>query len=221
MFSHYVRALPIFLVICALSLPVLPAHGQDQVEPLPAKPQRDLPNPPAPETAPPAETAALPALPHLLPDVLAAGAANSEDNADSPIGDVGQWSRLAYQSLPTGNWDIFAANGDGSAPRNLSNHPAADARPQLNLDGTRVVFNSERDGNAEIYTVNADGSAINRLTYTHAADYSPAWSPDSQRIAFFSNRFGDRQIFVMDTTGQNVVNISNVPWAEYDPIWVK
>ena len=57
-------------------------------------------------------------------------------------------------SDPTnGNADIFIAAADGTAQRQLTDHPASDVTPRSSPDGTSVVFTSERDGNPEIYVL--------------------------------------------------------------------
>lgn len=133
--------------------------------------------------------------------------------------DLGDWSRLTFQSYRDGNWEIYLARGDGSQAVRLTNHPAADSRPRLNRGGTRVAFNSNRDGNTEIYTINWDGSGLSRLTNHAAPDLAPAWSPDSSRIAFASNRDGNYEIYVMQADGSGLVRLTYDGADDTYPVW--
>src|SRR6266581_946542 len=103
--------------------------------------------------------------------------------------------QIAFDSFRDGNWEVYVMNEDGSAPTNLTNHPAIESGPAWSPDGKRIAFSSSRDGDAEIYVMNADGTAPIRLTTNAANDYYPAWSPDGNRIAFSSYRDGNDEIY--------------------------
>ena len=98
------------------------------------------------------------------------------------------WSRdgrtIVFVSWRDGNGEVYAMDADGSAPRNLTQHPAKDVRPAWSPDGRRIAFVSRRDGNSEVYVMNADGSGKRNLTRNRANDDYPTWSPDGRRIAF-------------------------------------
>ncbi len=54
--------------------------------------------------------------------------------------------------------------GQRSQRINMSNNPAADARPSLDRGVNHVAFNSDRYGNADIFVVNTDGNNLTGLT---------------------------------------------------------
>ena len=114
-----------------------------------------------------------------------------------------------FVSWRDGNGEVYAMNADGSAPRNLTQHPGKDVRPAWSPDGRRITFVSRRDGNSEVYVMNADGSAKRNLTRDRANDDYPTWSPDGRRIAFLratrSNR-GLRGVIRFYGYDLNVVN---------------
>jgi len=201
MFSRCLRAFAVLAVIaavCAFSLSSAVVNAQDQTVPAAlAKPDRDAPFPAPPAASDIAAAASLPA--------ATAG--------------VDQWSKLVYQSFRDGNWEIYATKGDGSAPVNVSQNAASDARPQLNIGATRIVFNSNRDGNVEIYSVNTDGTGLARLTYDNAIDFAPAWSPDSGRIVFVSNRTGNYEIWVMNADGTSPTQLTFDNAPDTSPAW--
>ena len=84
------------------------------------------------------------------------------------------------------NSEVFVADGDGSNPRNLSNHPAFDGWPSWSPDGTQIVFASNRRANYQIFVMNADGSNVRLVANTEGRATEPRWSPDGKSI-YFSN----------------------------------
>ncbi|MGQ0603277.1 MAG: TolB family protein, partial [Anaerolineales bacterium] len=95
------------------------------------------------------------------------------------------WSKVVFQSLRFGNWDIFIGNDDGAGQTRLTASGDADIHPRLNRGVTRIVYISKQ-GDYEIRVMNTDGSAGQNLTSNDQDDVAPAWSPDSSRIAFQS-----------------------------------
>ncbi len=152
---------------------------------------------------------------------LAAATAPLEPEASSRSLDdnLVSWTRLAYESCRDGNWEIYLARGDGSQPTRLTNHPALDMEPRLNIGATRVAFVSDRDGNSEVYTVNVDGSGLARLTFTPAAESHPCWSPDGSHIVFASKRDGDWDIYVMRADGSGQVPLIDWGGDDVEPAW--
>jgi Tol biopolymer transport system component len=79
-----------------------------------------------------------------------------------------------------------------------ANSPSAFARyPDLNKDGTRIVFNFQGD----LWTVPVKGGSAQRLTIHEAYDFLPMWSSDDRSIAFSSNRYGNYDVFTVPSTG--------------------
>lgn len=119
-------------------------------------------------------------------------------------------SRLAFQSFRDGNWEIYAARGDGDLPVRLTNASEPDLRPRFNYDASRIVYSSRRDGNYELYSMNTDGSNLRRLTYTSEDESSPSWSMDGRRIVFARASSTGRDIFSMDADGGNELRLTFV-----------
>jgi TolB protein len=82
------------------------------------------------------------------------------------------------------NSEVFVANGDGSEPRNLSNHMAFDGWPAWSPDGTKIAFGSNRNANYQIWIMNADGSGPRLLANTEGRATEPRWAPDGKTIYF-------------------------------------
>lgn len=110
-------------------------------------------------------------------------------------------SGVVYASRVTGNWEIFRADLDGSAPVNLSNHPLADQYPRVSPDGSRVAFHTNRDVNFEIYTMRADGSEQRNASRDPGEDRFANWTPDGRIV--WSRFLTSFDLFLMDGDGSN------------------
>ncbi|MEZ4728069.1 MAG: LamG-like jellyroll fold domain-containing protein [Caldilineaceae bacterium] len=122
---------------------------------------------------------------------------------------------LAYAVNQNGNVDIYQMRSDGSAQKNLTNHPAFEWGPSWSPDGEQIAFVSERDGNLEIYVMNADGSAQRRVTQNTLYDIGPVWSPDGQWLAYKSFENSDYHIYLLkpDGSGQQLLTTgANSDW---------
>ncbi|CAM5218722.1 DPP IV N-terminal domain-containing protein [Alishewanella longhuensis] len=84
--------------------------------------------------------------------------------------------------------DIWLSNRDGSAPRQLTNHPAAEFSPKFSPDGKWIAFSATYDNNTDVYVMPANGGNATRLTWHPGADIVNGWSPDSKQVLFASNR---------------------------------
>src|SRR5215213_2065386 len=97
---------------------------------------------------------------------------------------------------PTGDFEIFTMNPDGTGVTQLTHNTAFDAQPAFSDDGSTIVFTSERDGNKEIYVMNSNGTDEGRMTNNTTPDYNPTISPNGITIAYQSVRNGNYEIIV-------------------------
>lgn len=121
---------------------------------------------------------------------------------------TGQPPRIAFTSNrgdPRGAIHIWVMNGDGSAPRQVTQGAGQDGSPSWSPDGQRLTFESRRGGSAQIYVINTDGSGEQQLTKAPNNSGAPAWAPDGRQIAFHSDRdaLGFYRLYVMDADGSN------------------
>jgi Tol biopolymer transport system component len=94
----------------------------------------------------------------------------------SPDGDD-----FVYDSVASGNWDIYSQRVGGETAFNLTEDSAAhDCSPAFSPDGKQIVFRSEREGGG-LFVMGATGESVRRLT---DFGYNPAWSPDGEEIVF-------------------------------------
>jgi Tol biopolymer transport system component len=126
---------------------------------------------------------------------------------------------------PTGDFEIFRMNADGTGVRQLTTNKVDDFGPVLSPDKSKVAYHSygkltsNPEGDYEIYVMNAsEGTAKRNLTNNRADvnDFNPLFSPGGKKIAYTSsgkrasNPEGDSEVYVMrslDGTGQK--NLTN------------
>ena len=126
---------------------------------------------------------------------------------------------LAFVSDRDGNNEIYLMYSDGSAARNLTNHPANDRHPSWSPDGSRLAFASRRDDDSfDIYVLEVDSLAVTRLTF-EGENNRPAYSPDGSRIAFVSDRYGDKDIMVMNADGSSQLQLTFDVDDDDQPSW--
>jgi Tol biopolymer transport system component len=121
-------------------------------------------------------------------------------------------SKIVYTSARDGNFEIYLLDfkrnsGDAYAIR-LTDQAEPEWRPNLSLDGTKIVFESHRSGAWDIYSMNSDGSQVVQLTNT-TQNYEPDWSPDGSKIVFHSYRDGYNAIYVMNADGSEQTRLTN------------
>ena len=128
--------------------------------------------------------------------------------------------RLAYDTKPGDNYEVFAVNADGTNRLNVSNEGGGDLDPVWSPDGTRIAWVHYYDGKGDILVANADGTNKRNLTNHPKDDRAPVWSPDGTKIAFASYRTNDRwEVYVMNADGSNVIKLTNQQCQSHDPVW--
>ncbi|HEX2268832.1 MAG TPA: S8 family serine peptidase, partial [Pyrinomonadaceae bacterium] len=109
---------------------------------------------------------------------------------------------------PSGGYDVFLVNPDGTNVVNITDTQGDDIRPTWSPDGTRFAYACMRQPDGSIASPqricvrNADGTGFAVLSNTLAEDFGPAWARDGNRIAFSSFTPGFEPILsVMNSDG--------------------
>ena len=110
--------------------------------------------------------------------------------------------KLAYESKPGDNYEIYSIEYDGTDLFNISNLSGGDMDPDWSPGGTQIAW-VHYGGNAEIYVANADGTGAHNVSNHAGDDRDPEWSPDGSQILFRSDRDDRWDIFVMNADGSN------------------
>ena len=134
--------------------------------------------------------------------------------------EVGEgWSLSVYESLRTGNWDIFLADGTYGSETQLTRRSDNEGSPKLDPGANRIVYVSDRDDGTQIWTMNRDGSDARRLTGGEDS-LNPTWSPNGTRIAYDQNTpDGGSEIFVMNADGSGQTRLTYSPELDAMPTW--
>lgn len=140
---------------------------------------------------------------------------------------------------PLDPYDIFFANVDGSALRQVTSNSGYDAEATISPDGSRIVFTSDRDGDLDIYIMASDGSDVRRLTSTPGYDGGAFFSPDGTKIVYrayhptdpeeladFRSLLADRlvrpgqlDIWVMNADGTDQRRVTRFQGASFGPFF--
>lgn len=144
---------------------------------------------------------------------------------------------------PTGDYEIFRMNSDGTGTKQLTFNKGPDYEPELSPDNKKVVYTnrsaqpSNPQGDSEIYVMNTlDGTGKENLSNNGADvhDYNPHFSPSGRKVVYTSygiqpsNSEGDSEVYVvnaLDGTGKKNLTNNGVeasgadPVDDYDPVF--
>jgi len=126
--------------------------------------------------------------------------------------------RLAYETKPGDNYEVYAINADGTDNVNISKLSGGDLDPAWSPDGSKVVW-VHYAGDTEIWVSNADGTNRQALTSNDADDLDPEWSPDGTKIAFRSERDGRWEVYVMNADGASQTRMTTESCQSTLPLW--
>jgi Tol biopolymer transport system component/DNA-binding winged helix-turn-helix (wHTH) protein len=103
--------------------------------------------------------------------------------------------QLAFVSTRSGESQVWAANRDGSSPRQVSTFTRAALRqPRWSADGTRVLISASVNGQPDLYSIDAATGATTRLTDDDDDEIAPSWSRDGASVLFGARRSGAWQV---------------------------
>jgi len=117
---------------------------------------------------------------------------------------------------PTGDYEVFTMNPDGTGLKQLTFNQVNDNGPTLSPDGTKIAYESEQSQDAIFVMSALDGSGNKNLTYGTYGSYYPVFSPDGTKIAYtsrgdeISNPQRDYEVCAMNATdGSGKVNLTD------------
>ncbi len=115
--------------------------------------------------------------------------------------------RIIYQSVASGNEDLWIMQADGTDKKQLTVDPHADFHPTVTPDGRYILFSSDRGGRAHsIWRMDADGTNPKQLSKGGGNHSSPQSSPDGKWVVY--HRLGGGSIWKVSIDGGEPVQLT-------------
>jgi eukaryotic-like serine/threonine-protein kinase len=127
-------------------------------------------------------------------------------------------SPLVYSSL-TENGDIWSLPIDTDRAKvlgplqRLTKDVAADIRPSISADGTRMVYNSNRLGNWDVWVMDLRTGKEDSLTATPEDEENPKITLDGSKVVFSVSEGQKRLTYVVAATGGVPRKVCDDCWA--------
>jgi len=112
--------------------------------------------------------------------------------------------RLAFASNRSGSYEIWTADADGEAARQLTRFGAHSGHPTWSPDGRRIAFQSNRSGAYQIYLIASGEQDARPFTSGPGSHQAPRWSADGNWLYFQSNRDGRDLLYRMALAGGEI-----------------
>jgi len=173
---------------------------------------------------------------YFLPDGRLIYASTHAGNPECPTPKASELGRYVWSIFP--DFDIYAAEPDGSHPEVLIGGPGYDAEATVSPDGKYIIFTSTRSGDLELYRFDMATEEVIQLTDELGYDGGAFFSRNSDKIVWRANRpEGEdaaqyrgllRQdaiepsalnLFVADIDGSNPVQVTDLPGANWAPFF--
>ncbi len=119
-------------------------------------------------------------------------------------------TRITFESSRSGRFQVWVANSDGTAPRQLTNMEGTwTGTPRWSPDGKLIAYDSHQKGDSDIYVIDADGGPPRALTTEASNEVVPSWSRDGRWIYFGSDRTGRWELFKIPVSGGGATQITH------------
>lgn len=120
----------------------------------------------------------------VLPHKLISSTRDDYGPIYSPSGD-----QIAFVSDRSGAWEVWVADAEGGAPRQLTELGHA-ISPGWSPDGRRIVFSSATADWEDVFVIDAGGGTPRNLTDPEGGAI-PSWSADREWIYYMDDRDSD------------------------------
>jgi Tol biopolymer transport system component len=133
--------------------------------------------------------------------------------------------RIAFQSIRSGNWDVWLCDSDARNPVQLTNTPDGNSLyPRWSPDSGEIVYDTRRQGHSRIFIIKASGGTAERVDTEDLDAEMPSFSSDGLEIYFAGKRDRNWQIWKIPRGGGASSQITQdggyAPVASPDNKWV-
>ncbi len=119
--------------------------------------------------------------------------------------------RIAYESAPDGQRDIWIINANGGNATQITDTAGDELHPHWSPDGQYIAFEAGDGNDTEIYVMTASGNERVQLTNNNAGDRAPQFSPDGSAITYMTDERGVWEIAVMAYPSGDRADIYDCP----------
>lgn len=120
--------------------------------------------------------------------------------------------KILYDSLASGNLDIWAVRPEGGEAIQLTTDPHLDLLSSASPDGRYILFISNRMGGYEVWRMSLDGSSQRQLTRVGKA-WQPVGSIDGNWVLYISSVDSDGRLWKVPIEGGESVKLTDQPIA--------
>jgi TolB protein len=89
-----------------------------------------------------------------------------------------------FDSIESGNWDLYVVDSQGGVPRQLTTEPSYDVVGTWSHDGKWIYFQSDREGERRIWKIPPQGGSAIQVTRRRGVYAVESW--DAQSLYFTS-----------------------------------
>jgi Tol biopolymer transport system component/DNA-binding winged helix-turn-helix (wHTH) protein len=114
--------------------------------------------------------------------------------------------RLVYDYGSQTNSDLWIANADGTAPKQLIINSGLSGSPAISPDGRTIVFQSDRTGTQHLWRMNSDGGNQVQLTNGYA-ERNATISPDGKWVYY--NSAADHSLWKIQLDGGQALKLTD------------
>lgn len=118
-------------------------------------------------------------------------------------------TRLAFNSRQSGTINVWTADIDGSAARQLTFDEEMMGFPCWSPDGRWMAVEMKRGTDTHIATVESDSGKVEQLTFEKGQSWPGDFSPDGERIVFAGERDGIWNIYQVSRRDRRVSRITD------------
>ncbi len=128
-------------------------------------------------------------------------------------------TKIAFVATRTGRKEIYLADYDGANLQQLTRDNSISVGPNLDGDGSRLVYTGYQSGYADIYLINLESGSRVRIIKFPGTNTGAAFSPEGRRLAVSLSRDGNPELYVTSANGSNPRRLTRTKGAESSPSW--